>query len=98
MSESKLVGRVKWFNTKKGYGFLTIMNDSNDNSGLSNNDDVFVHQSTLVLPENMFRYLVEGEYVEFNLQHHNEKNVTIATSVTGISGGPLMCQHLQRRK
>jgi len=46
-------GTVKWFNTKKGYGFIT--RDAGD--------DVFVHHSAIVAEG--FRNLEEGERVEF---------------------------------
>ena len=46
-------GTVKWFNTKKGYGFIT--RDAGD--------DVFVHHSAIVAEG--FRNLEEGDRVEF---------------------------------
>jgi CspA family cold shock protein len=46
-------GTVKWFNTKKGYGF--IARDAGE--------DVFVHYSAIV--EDGFRNLAEGDRVEF---------------------------------
>lgn len=46
-------GVVKWFNDKKGYGFIS--RDSGE--------DVFVHHSSIVAEG--FRSLVEGDRVEF---------------------------------
>jgi len=48
-------GTVKWFNDKKGFGFI-----SQDNG-----DDVFVHQ-TAIQGEG-FRTLAEGDKVEFEV-------------------------------
>lgn len=48
-------GTVKWFNTKKGFGFIT------DEEG----NDVFVHYSGLNM--NGFKDLKEGQSVEFEL-------------------------------
>jgi len=48
-------GTVKWFNAKKGYGFLC------DEEG----NDVFVHFSALNMDG--FRTLKEGEEVEFEV-------------------------------
>ena len=49
-------GTVKWFNSEKGYGFI-----SNDNGG----DDVFVHFSALQMEG--FKVLDEGDKVEFDV-------------------------------
>lgn len=49
-------GRVKWFDEKKGYGFI-----SRDDGG----GDVFVHFSAIQMPG--FRTLVEGQEVEFEI-------------------------------
>lgn len=54
---SKLNGTVKWFNSEKGFGFITPANGGKD---------LFVHFSGIV-GEN-FRTLNEGDNVEFNVQ------------------------------
>ncbi|NLY47750.1 MAG: cold-shock protein [Clostridiales bacterium] len=48
-------GTVKWFNAKKGYGFLC------DEDG----NDVFVHFSALLMDG--FKVLEEGDKVEFEV-------------------------------
>ncbi|MDQ1273763.1 MAG: cold shock protein [Planctomycetota bacterium] len=48
-------GSVKWFNDKKGFGFI-----SQDNG-----DDVFVHQTSI--QGEGFRTLAEGDKVEFEV-------------------------------
>jgi CspA family cold shock protein len=48
-------GKVKWFNEKKGYGFIA------QESG----DDVFVHFSAI--SGDGFKTLAEGETVEFEI-------------------------------
>ncbi|MEW6335294.1 MAG: cold shock domain-containing protein [Thermodesulfobacteriota bacterium] len=63
-------GVVKWFNDKKGYGFITR------NSGT----DVFVHHSSIVAEG--FRSLSEGDRVEFTITQ--EQRGQSATDVRKI--------------
>ncbi len=50
-----LVGKVKWFNNEKGYGFIIK----------ENYDDIFVHYSQI--QDEGFKTLEEGQVVEFEL-------------------------------
>lgn len=92
MSDLIYTGCVKWFNTKTGFGFITIV--SNSQCG----NDIFVHHKALSL-SNQYKYLLKGEYVEFKLKELvNEKHSVQAVDVTGICGGNLLCQTLQNEK
>ena len=51
----KEIGKVKWFNNAKGYGFLER----------ATGGDVFVHHSAIQM--NGFRTLTEGDSVAFNV-------------------------------
>ena len=51
-----MLGRVKWFNAEKGYGFI----EREDGNG-----DVFVHFSAI--KEEGFKSLQEGQTVEFDI-------------------------------
>lgn len=51
------VGKVKWFNDKKGFGFLVA--EENENQ------DVFVHYTSIV--GDGFKTLNPGEDVQFDL-------------------------------
>lgn len=86
-TSSQLIGRVKWFNNKAGYGFVTITD------GEKSGTDVFVHHSSINVSSQQYKYLVQGEYIEFKLI--NVKNSTHecqAADVSGIKGGKLMCE------
>lgn len=82
------VGRVKWFNNKSGYGFITSCDEKNKD------EDVFVHHSGVSVSEEQYKYLVQGEYVEFRLTSTTEgsKYPYQASNVTGMWAGKLMCE------
>ena len=82
-------GRVKWFNNKAGYGFITV-NDCETNE----ERDMFVHHSEIKVEQSQYKYLVQGEYVEFVIGAiaRDDKIDTHATNVRGINGGKLMCE------
>lgn len=87
-NNSKNIGRVKWFNNKSGYGFITFMNNEQYKG-----NDIFVHHSAIVSKQNLYKYLVQGEYVEFNIDKMANKDHEIqATNITGILDGMLMCE------
>ena len=86
-SSERLTGRVKWFNNKSGYGFITVTDG--DKSG----SDVFVHHSSIKVDSEQYKYLVQGEYVDFNLSTtKNSDHEFQAGEVYGIKGGKLMCE------
>ena len=60
-TNERKVGNVKWFNNKSGYGFIT-MGEKTDSP-----TDVFVHYSNINVSNSQYKYLVQGEYVEFVL-------------------------------
>eukprot|EP00521_Asterionellopsis_glacialis_P007621 CAMPEP_0195289666 /NCGR_PEP_ID=MMETSP0707-20130614/5847_1 /TAXON_ID=33640 /ORGANISM="Asterionellopsis glacialis, Strain CCMP134" /LENGTH=171 /DNA_ID=CAMNT_0040349693 /DNA_START=61 /DNA_END=576 /DNA_ORIENTATION=+ len=68
-------GTVKWFDVKKGFGFLV----PDDASG-----DVFVHQ-TAIHAEG-FRSLMDGEPVEFEVLEDDTTGRRSAQNVTGPDG------------
>jgi CspA family cold shock protein len=83
-SQSRVAGRVKWFDNRKGFGFV---------NNLSNNAEVFVHHSGLTSQNGVFRTLYPGEYVEFDLHHDPQSNRDYAVNVTGVQGGSLLCDN-----
>ena len=85
--QERILGKVKWFNNKTGYGFITV----NDNQ--YTDKDIFVHYSDINVSDSQYKYLVQGEYVEFLLEKmDSDKHEFKATGVTGINGGTIMCE------
>ena len=92
---TRQVGRVKWFNNQSGYGFITYTNTT------GSEEDVFVHHSALVTGGDQFRYLVQGEYVEFETTEVEKSDSTsriVAKDVRGMNGGMLMCETRHERR
>tara|TARA_B100001250_G_C19764508_1_gene774068 strand:- start:529 stop:1083 length:555 start_codon:yes stop_codon:yes gene_type:complete len=86
-NDAYLIGQVKWFNNKAGYGFITQMDG--DDTGT----DVFVHHSAIKVGEEQFKYLVQGEYVNFKkAKSETESHEYQVGEVIGMSGGKLMCE------
>jgi len=82
-----LTGRVKWFNNKAGYGFITVTDGSKSGT------DVFVHHSAINVDSQQYKYLIQGEYVEFDLVKTDSQNHEWqASKVSGIRSGKLMCE------
>jgi cold shock CspA family protein len=86
-SAQRTTGRVKWFNNKAGYGFITAT------TGAQAGTDVFAHHSGLAVSSEQYRYLVQGEYVEFQMNSvEGGAHKFQAADVSGIGRGMLMCE------
>ncbi len=70
-------GTVKWFNPRKGFGFITIDDEEKD---------VFVHFSAIQGGEDEFKTIYEGDIVEFDVVD-GEKGQQ-ASNVTVVEKGP----------
>jgi len=86
-SDETFTGRVKWFNNKSGFGFITITDGSKSGT------DVFVHHSAVNVDADQYRYLVQGEYVELTMvPTTGGAHAFQSGNVRGIKGGKLMCE------
>ena len=81
------IGQTKWFNDKLGYGFITICD------GDKKGKDIFVHHSGIKPQNSNYKTLRKGEYINFNIIAG--MNGPQAIDITGINGGPLMCDVIQ---
>jgi len=86
-AEERITGRVKWFNNKAGFGFVTAV------EGELKDKDVFVHYSSINVPDDQYKYLVQGEYVDFELTSSEKSEHEFhAVNISGVKGGSLMCE------
>ena len=79
-------GTVKWFNSRKGYGFIT----RDDGSG-----DVFVHYTEIKSGEGEFKIIYEGDIVEFEVVE-GQKGPQ-ASNLEVIEKGPRERSQFERR-
>jgi CspA family cold shock protein len=76
----RFTGKVKWFNNKTGYGFIE-----------TGSEELFVHHTGLT-SDTQYKYLVQGEYVEYSKGAYGGQDRIVAVDVTGIQRGKLMCE------
>jgi cold shock CspA family protein len=90
------IGRVLWFDQKKGYGYVHIVNPESEYY----QKDIFVHFSSITC-ESSFKKLYPGEYVSLdiivNLEENDEKKKIVSSNITGVHGGPLLIDNTEYR-
>lgn len=76
MSDERVEGTVKWFDNKKGYGFI---------NGVNGGKDVFIHYTSI--QGSGFKNLNDGDTVSFEITDGQKgpeaKNVTVVSSTAG---------------
>tara|TARA_Y100000768_G_C23986367_1_gene689095 strand:+ start:3553 stop:3912 length:360 start_codon:yes stop_codon:yes gene_type:complete len=95
----KKIGCVKWFNNKSGYGFITVLGEDDHFKGV----DIFSHHSAIDVKGEIYKYLVQGEYVEFDIlkmqgKSESTKHEHQASRIRGICSGDLMCETRHKNK
>ncbi len=70
-------GTVKWFDSRKGYGFITREDDAGD---------IFVHFSAIKGEDDDFKIIYEGDIVEFTVGEGAKGPQ--ATDLTVVEKGP----------
>jgi len=83
-------GKVKWYNGKKCFGFITPDTPNED----GNTDDVFVHSSSL--KNAGIRFLNENDIVEFDEEVRNGK--LSATTIKLIQRDEESARRFQERR
>ena len=69
--------------------FNTILNSKDDDN------EYFVHNTEIKCSSDVYRKLYPGEYVQYSLNTDDDGKTT-AVGVTGIEGGPLLCETRHR--
>ena len=69
-----MIGKVKWFNNSKGYGFIDHIEG----------EDIFVHYS--VIKQDGYKTLSEGQLVDFELIETPKgfQAINVATTVSNV--------------
>lgn len=80
------IGICRWYHSTSGYGFIMTMDDNYKNY------DLYVNSSLLRPSSAEQPRLYKGEYVQFDIR--STPKGPQAYNVTGIKGGPLMCDIL----
>lgn len=75
--EENVAGKVKWFNVKAGFGFI---------SRSDNDQDVYAHYTAIANknPDHRVRSLADGEAVQFNIVEGSKG--AEASDITGVNG------------
>ena len=82
---TRLTGKVKWFDQKKGFGIIT-------ETAAETDAEYFIHYSEINTKNDNFKYLKETEEVEF--QVGTDKNGRkCAKKVTGCGDVQLICEN-----
>jgi CspA family cold shock protein len=90
---SRQTGIVKWFDNKKGYGMITVMESTHKGN------DVFAHHTEVQVGTQQYRYLVAGEYVSFGVnQIAGDESKFTAVNIKGVLDGPVMCETINSEK
>ena len=77
------VGRVLWFDQKKGYGFIQLVTPSSTKV----NEEIFFHFSS-INSINTFKKVYPGEYVSFSIVEADGKSK--CDNITGLYGNKLL--------
>ena len=83
MSEIKYTGNVQWFNKRRGFGFIKVVDPNSE----LHDKEFFCHYSNI--NSDNYKTLFPGEYVSFNLMD-NDDGRKVCINITGINNGPLL--------
>ena len=85
MTENTEVGKVKFFDHKKGYGFVEVINPESKHV----NTEHFLHYSEIKCESN-FKKVIPGEIVSFTIGPGTGNHKTSCKNVCGLYGSKLL--------
>ena len=86
MTENTEVGKVKFFDHKKGYGFVEVINPESKHV----NTEHFLHYSEIKCESN-FKKVIPGEIVSMTVApKEDEEGKTVCKNVCGLFGTNLL--------
>ena len=86
MTENTEVGKVKFFDHKKGYGFIEVINPESKHVGTEH----FLHYSEIKCDSN-FKKVIPGEIVSLTVApKEDEESKTVCKNVCGLFGTKLL--------
>ena len=90
--DKTFTARCKWFNSKLGYGFLTLVFDVDGKPVEGEELDIFCHHSNIQPKVSTFKTLFPGEYVQCQVVRcaEDSNQEFQASDVTGVGGEQLM--------
>jgi cold shock CspA family protein len=97
----KTKGTVKWFSNRKGFGFITPIGASENTEGEPTEDDIFVHQSGIVMEtKESYRTLKDGLEVAYEIitDDNGKLKAVNVTSADGTACPPPEPRERRRRK
>ena len=84
----KLIGKVEWFDSKKGFGVIKY----EDKEYFAHHTEIKVNQS------NLHKSLSQNESVEFEHSYNESKKKLVAKNITGANGNKLDCENNKVQK
>ena len=92
--EKSYMGCVKWFNNQKGFGYVTVKD------GPLVGEDIFTHHSAIILQNEKYKFLAEGEYVHIKVMDCEKEGFRYQAKQVSApcENGTLMCEIRTQRK
>jgi len=86
MTENTEIGQIRFFDHKKGFGFIDVLGPDSEHHG----KEVFFH-FTEINCESSFKKVIPGEIVYFNVSNKPGDNTKkVCTNIKGVYGSKML--------